>query len=393
MRIGIFTESYRPYVSGVVRSVETFARELEKRGHEVFIFAPRYPGAGGEDGERVLRFPAFRSPTHAEFYIPVPLKRRARRFLAEHGIELIHVHSPFLLGTLGAALASERDLPLVFTYHTLYDKYVHYVPLAQGLARRAVVVWARAFCNRCDLVVAPTGPVRELLSSYGVKTPIVTIPTGIYPEQFSAGDPGFLRQRFGLPAEGKVVLFAGRLGKEKSPDFLLRAFARVASTLPEAYVVLVGSGPEAGNLKGLARRLGISERVVFTGLVPPEQMPSVYRSAAVFAFPSVTETQGLVVAEAMAAGLPVVARAAFGVRDVVADGVTGFLCGDDEEEFAEKLILVLEDSSLRERFGAAAKERALLFAAERQAARLERAYRALLEGDEKLLEELTEEPL
>lgn len=392
MKIGIFTDSYRPYVSGVVRSIETFARELINRGHEVYVFAPRYPDAR-QDEENIYRFPSFRTPFHPEFYIGLPFSWQARQYARKWGLDLIHVHSPFLLGRLGASFARRLDVPLVFTYHTLYDQYIHYFPLARGLARHVVIYLAREFCNRCDLVITPTGVIKSLLEGYGVRRPIVPIPTGIHPERFQAGDPNFLYENFGVPREDRVLLFVGRLGKEKNLDFLLRVFSLVLQKQRAATLVLVGSGPEKEALGAFAKELGIGTKVVFTGLLAPDVVVGAYRSADLFVFPSVTETQGLVLLEAMAAGLPVVARAAFGSLAMVRDGVTGFLCGEHEEEFAAKILLLLEQPLLKRQMGEAARARALSLSAEKMALRLEKTYHALLEGDRELLETLAREEI
>ncbi|MDH7576464.1 MAG: glycosyltransferase family 4 protein [Bacillota bacterium] len=392
MKIGIFTDSYKPYVSGVVRSIDTFSRELVRRGHEIYVFAPRYPG-GQEENGNVYRFPSFHTPANPEFYIGLPLPWRAIRYAKKWSLDLIHVHSPFLLGRLGASFARRLKVPLVFTYHTLYDQYIHYFPFARGLARHVVIHMARDFCNRCDLVITPTGVIRNLLEGYGVRRPIVPIPTGIYPERFHAGDPCFLYENFGIPWEEKILLFVGRIGKEKNLDFLFRVFRQVLQQHHAVTLVLVGSGPEKKALETFAEELGINSKVIFTGLLPPDVVAGAYRSADLFVFPSVTETQGLVLLEAMAAGLPVVARAAFGSLAMVQDGKTGFLCDEREEEFAARIILLLENSSLRKQMSEAARARACRLSAEKMALRLEKAYLALLNGARDLLQDLAYEEI
>ncbi len=389
MRIGIFTDSYRPYVSGVVRSIETSATELRKRGHEVYIFAPHYPGCQ-EQEDHVFRFPSFRSPTHPDFYIGVPVPWFAEKLLKKVELDIIHVHSPFLLGRLGAFFAKKLKKPLVFTYHTLYDQYVHYVPFAQGLARRLTIRLAREFCNRCDLVITPTSVVKKLLKSYGVRSPVAVIPTGINLEQFRDGEPSFLRKKFSIPQGEKVLLFVGRLGKEKNLSSLFRTFRQVLDYFPNTTLVLVGRGPEKEALEQLASELGIRPKVIFTGLLPPEDVVNAYRSADVFVFPSLTETQGLVVAEAMAAGLPVVARAAFGTLAMVKNGVTGYLC-QDEGEFTEKLISLLKNPQKIKEMGEQAREQVEEISLERMVQRLEDVYLALAQRKSESLSHLVNE--
>jgi len=389
LRIGIFTDSYKPYVSGVVRSIETSTTELRKRGHEVYIFAPQYPGCQ-EQEDNIFRFPSFRSPTHPDFYIGIPVPWYAEKLLKRLELEIIHVHSPFLLGRLGAFFARKLKKPLVFTYHTLYDQYVHYVPFAQDLARRLTIRLAREFCNKCDLVITPTSVIKRLLKNYGVRRPVVAIPTGINLDQFRNGDSSFLKKKFGVPQDEKVLLFVGRLGKEKNLSSLFRTFRQVLDHFPNTTLVLVGRGPEKKALDQLASELGIRSKVVFTGLLSPEDVVNAYWSADVFVFPSLTETQGLVVAEAMAAGLPVVARAAFGTLAMVKDGVTGYLC-QDEREFAEKLIGLLKNPKTIREMGELARKQVEEISLERMVQRLENTYLALAQGKSEFLSHLVNE--
>ncbi|MGD0152636.1 MAG: glycosyltransferase family 4 protein [Thermacetogeniaceae bacterium] len=392
MRIGIFTDSYKPYVSGVVQSIDTFTRELRRRGHYIKIFAPRYPNYDENDEPGVYRYPSFHTPFYPEFYIGMPITWGSRRFARDLQLDLIHVHSPFCLGQVGASIARRLGIPLVFTYHTLYDQYVHYFPFAKGLAQKAVVFMAREFCNRCDLVVAPTKVIERLLRSYGVTVPIVSVATGINLQLFESGDRSFLRRRFGIAPEEKILLYVGRLSKEKNLDSLFRIFNGVLRHNPAVTLALSGSGPEDEELHELAEQLGIRSKLIFTGRLSQEEVAGAYKSADLFVFPSMTETQGLVLVEAMAAGLAVVARAAFGSVAIVDEGVTGYLC-DTEEAFVERIDQLLHDQALRQRIGSAAAVRAQNLTAEKMAIRLERAYQALLDKDQPALERLAREEI
>jgi glycosyltransferase involved in cell wall biosynthesis len=392
MRLGYFADSYRPYVSGVVQSIETFSRELRKRGHFIEVFAPNYPKRNDPDDPGVYRYPSFNTPFYPEFYIGMPLSWGDRKFVRGLHLDLIHVHSPFILGHMGASMARRLGLPLVFTYHTLYDQYVHYFPFARSLSQKAMVFLARKFCNRCDLVVTPTWVIEKLLRSYGVTVPIISIPTGIDTRLFEEGDRNFLRNRWGIAPEEKILLFVGRLSKEKNLDSLFRVFSRVLQDCPDVTLVLAGSGPDEENLRQLALDMGIAGKLVFTGRLSHEEVAGAYKSADIFTFPSVTETQGLVLAEAMAGGLAVVARAAFGSLAIVSDGVTGYLC-DTEEVFAERVGELLQNQALRRSMGEAAIARAQRLTAEKMAIRLERAYQALIDKDRQALEQLASEEI
>jgi 1,2-diacylglycerol 3-alpha-glucosyltransferase len=392
MRLGYFADSYRPYVSGVVQSIDTFSRELRQRGHFIEVFAPRYPKSSRLDDQGVYRYPSFNTPFYPEFYIGMPLSWGAKKFVRDLQLDLIHVHSPFSLGHVGASMARRLGLPLVFTYHTLYDQYVHYFPFARGLAQKTVVSIATRFCNHCDLVITPTGVIEELLRSYGVTVPIISIPTGIDNRLFEEGDRNFLRHRLAIAPEEKILLFVGRLSREKNLHSLFSVFDRVLQDDRRVTLVLAGSGPDEENLRQLAVAMGIADKLAFTGRLSHQEVAGAYKSADIFVFPSLTETQGLVLVEAMAGGLAVVARSAFGSVAIVKDGVTGYLC-DSEEAFAERICELLQNQAFRKRMGEAAIARAQGLTAEKMAIRLERAYQALIAKDRATLEQLAGEEI
>ncbi|MGI9953360.1 glycosyltransferase family 4 protein [Moorellaceae bacterium AZ2] len=380
MRIAVFSDSYLPYRSGVVRSIETFTQELKRAGHEVFIFAPRYSPSEVEEG--IYRFPSVRAPNFREFALAIPWAPRLGELLRQLQVDLIHVHSPFLVGRVGARAAHRLGLPLVFTYHTLYDQYVHYFPLAPKIARGLVRKYTINFCNRCQVVIAPTAEIASFLRENGVRVRIETLPTGIVLEDYQEAAPGWLRRQTGLGEEDVILLHVGRLGKEKNLDFLLRSFALLRQEIPFAHLVLVGSGPWKNHLQQEARRLGIVEGVHFLGAFPFEAMPNIYRGADLFVFASLTETQGLVIAEAKAAGLPVVAVAAYGVKEMVEHGVDGFLLPPEEEVFAATLKEIIFNKDLRRQMGARARENAQKLSSSAMARRLMALYQELITNKE-----------
>ena len=335
MRIAVFSDSYKPYVSGVVNSLDTFGRELRKMGHQWYIFAPTYPGYV-DDEPGVFRFVSVAAPTNPDYRLAIPLSLAVCRRLRELQIDVVHTHSPFLMGGLGARAARRLKLPLVFTYHTLYEEYVHYSPVARGFARRLMRRISKQYCNRCDTVIVPTQAIRELLDRYGVQTEVVVNPTGIDLSRYENLDRSFLRVNYGIPADHRVLLFVGRLGKEKNVHFLIRAFSKIADEDDKVTLVMVGGGPERADLEEFARSLGVQQRVIFAGPKQPGEMPTVYAGADIFVFTSTTDTQGMVITEAMAAGLPVVAVKAYGSGNVVDHGVNGLLTSVDEAEFRDR---------------------------------------------------------
>lgn len=378
MKIGVFTDSYRPYTSGVVTSIATFKEELERLGHNLYIFAPSYPHYT-ETEEGVYRFLSVPSPTNSEFSLAIPVLPGMNMLLKRLHLDIIHVHSPFTMGRVGLHYARRYHLPILFTYHTLYDQYVHYVPVAQDLAREMAVKFSNHFCNQCDHIVVPTTEVEGILKGYDIRTPLSVIPTGVPLHRFQSPANNWLRERYPIPPDHKILLFVGRLSKEKNLEFLIESFQLIRNKMPCTTLVLTASGPLEQELKMLATRLGLSlERdVIFTGALPFDTLVQVYYASDLFVFSSMTETQGLVLVEAMAAGLPVVAVRAYGVRDMVNHGVNGILTGENREEFASAVVQVLQDRKVYGYLKQNALLQARSLSSENMALQLEEIYRNL----------------
>ena len=376
-KVGIFTDSYRPYNSGVVRSILTFSKELTAQGHELYIFAPSYRDC--EQEHRVFRFASIPAPTNPEYSLALPISLKLRSTIKKLDLDLIHVHSPFLLGRLGAKYAKRLNIPLVFTFHTLYDQYIHYVPFGKNLTRELTQKFCSDFANNCDLVVVPTRVVKQYLLELGVRSTVEVIPTGIVIKDFEQGkDQFWLRNQYGIPPREKVLLFVGRLGKEKNIPFLLDAFKKLIDSIDGVTLVVVGGGPEEETIKNLTVQLNINKKVVFTGNLSQQDVIKCYHGANLFVFPSITETQGLVIGEAKAAGLPVVAVNVFGVSEMVVDGEDGFLTEMDVQEFVKKISLLIKDDYLYSSMSKQAKMNAELISSKNCALRLAQCYQELL---------------
>src|SRR5262249_34774005 len=297
-----------------------------------------------KDERSVIRVPGMPAPTYPDFALPLPLGPALTRRLHSLELDVFHAHHPFLLGASARRLAREAGRPFVFTNHTLYDRYAHYVPLPRGMVARGAVRWSARFADTADLVLTPSDFGARRLRAQGVRQAIEVIPTGIDLERFQPSDRAAARRALGLAPDARVLLYVGRLDREKNLDFLLDAVARVR--IPRLRLVLVGRGTQAVRLRRTATTRGLTNRVAFRGGAPPESLPTYYRAADAFVFASTTETQGLAVLEAMACGLAVVAVRASGIEEVVNDGVSGLLVPEDAEAFATAIDEILADSDL-----------------------------------------------
>ncbi len=380
MRVGIFTNNYLPMRGGVTTAVETLRRGLEAREHRAWVFAPQFSSRPA-DPPFVFRYPSVPAPTYPDFPLAVPFSRRLAGAVRALDIEIFHAQHPFLLGHTARRLARRLGRPLVFTYHTRYEKYAHYVPLRQNWVRAMAIRWSCRFANLADAVIAPSSRIHRMLVRRGVRAPITVIPTGIELDHFAPGDSAAARAHLGLPAADPILLYVGRLDREKSVERLLTAFEQVTAVVPRARFVLVGHGTEAARLREQARRSPAASRIEFRGVHPREELPPYYRAADLFLFASQTETQGLVLAEAAAAGLPAVAVSACGVDEVVASGETGILTKPEPRELAEAAIALLLEPDRRRAMGLNARRLAEReFCAGRQVGRVTALYEALLAG-------------
>jgi 1,2-diacylglycerol 3-alpha-glucosyltransferase len=333
MRILIFSNSYKPTVSGVVTSITHFRKGLTDANHEVHVIAPHYL-SNRLDLSLVLPFRSLIEPT-------------------VRGIKpsLIHSQHPVWMGDLAVAFARDLNLPLVFTYHTRYDEYAQsYLPLIPGLVGGLVEEVVQRYMSHCAHIIAPTPGIRELLKrEYQVDTPVTVIPSPVDLDQFNNLNPNRIQVSLGLE-ESELLLYMGRMGKEKGLDFMLRAFAKIVAMRPSVKLLLVGDGPHKRSLENMAHKLGLSDEIIFSGVIPHEEVPHYIAAADLFVFSSQKDTQGLVLIEAMAAGIPSVAVDAPGPMDVLSDG-GGLLVPADEEEFSAVVLSLLEDHERRDAMG------------------------------------------
>jgi 1,2-diacylglycerol 3-alpha-glucosyltransferase len=328
MNILIVTNTFTPHVGGVARSVEAFTEAYRALGHRVLVVAPEFPDMP-EDEVDVLRVPAIQEFNASDFSVVLPVHPPLTEALDAFGPEIVHSQHPFLLGSTAVRIARFRALPLVFTHHTLYEQYTHYVPGDSPALKRFTIELATCYANLCDQVFAPSESIRALLLKRGVTTPVEVVPTGVRLEDFARGEREGFRQAHDLPQDAFVVGHMGRLAPEKNLEFLASAVARFAADTPKAHFLVVGEGPAQDAMQRIFKRARLEARLHFAGVLQGQALADALHAMDVFAFASKSETQGMVLTEAMAAGLPVVALDASGVREVVRDRRNGCLLGDE----------------------------------------------------------------
>jgi glycosyltransferase involved in cell wall biosynthesis len=334
-----------------------------KQGHNVFVFAQS--DSNYTDSEPfIFRYPSVPLPS-GDISAAIPVSPFVDQLLPILKLDVIHTHHPILLGQTAARKAAELGLPLVFTFHTQYWEYTHYIPFPQEaiqeFLKNAVHKWLKEFMQKCQHIIIPSESLRDILvRDYGLHERYSVIPTGTNLEPFLNADGKSLRSEKDWQEE-LVLISVGRLAPEKNWDTLLRAFAKVHGEHPSVRLVLIGDGTARPGLEALASELEIMDRVTFTGALPFEQIPRYLKAADAFAFASVTETQGLVTIEAMAAGLPVVAVDGPGTRDIVEHGKQGFLVENDPEALAKGLSKLLSDPQRIKRLSNSALKKAKTF--------------------------------
>ncbi len=373
MRIAVFSDCYLPAINGVVTSIHQQLEVLDLLGHQVDLFCPRYDRSEGVE-RNLYRLWARPFIFHKREQFSLPWPPRVLRRMWSQPYDIVHIQTPFSVGLIGMATAWARGLPRVFHHHTLWEEYVDYLPLPKRVTAAGSVALCRGVANGCHGVVAPSREVKERFRRQGVRRSIDVIPTGIRAQAFQGG-----RALPELGQEEDVCLYVGRLAHEKSLGGLIEVFQKIHAQHSSARLWLVGDGPARDDLEKQVASLGLSEVCRFFGFVKRECLRDYVASARLFLFTSLTETQGLVLLEAQAGGLPVVAYRASGVNEAVEHGVSGFLVeAGEESEMAAWALQLLRDSSLRERISTNAQAWSEKFSVERMGEALVCAYEKAL---------------
>lgn len=381
MRILMVSDVYFPRINGVSTSIQTFREELTAAGHSVFLIAPSYEEACIDD-ELVMRVasrgvildPEDRMMKYRELLRLVPALRSLE-------IDLIHIQTPFVAHYAGLRIARDLDVPCVTTYHTLFEEYLyHYIPwLPKPLLRWCARSFSLAQCKQVNGIITPSSIIGKLLQSYGVSDPIVTIPTGIKSHKFATGNGSAFRQKLNIADNKKLLLNVSRVAFEKNIGRLLEVLETVLVKQPDAHLVIAGEGPAKQTYIQQAKDMGIMDHVSFVGYLDREtELVDCYHAADVFVFSSCTETQGLVLLEAMAAGTPVVSVAEMGSKEVLVEGKGVLITDGSVEDFAGKVIAVLKNPQTHLELSESAKSYAREWDSNRLAEKMSAYYREIV---------------
>jgi 1,2-diacylglycerol 3-alpha-glucosyltransferase len=380
MNILMMTNTYTPYTGGVQRSIDSFTEIFRKLGHRVLIIAPEADMAEVEDQADVFRVSSIKNFNDTNFPVTIPLPGELSSRIEEFEPDIVHSHFPFIIGSAAMRVAAGYNIPLVFTYHTMYERYIHYVNAESERVKAFVKKLTAGYANLCDLVIAPGGAVKDALVARGVESPVEVIPTGIDAEKFRHGNREQFREKYNIPQNANVVGHLGRLAEEKNLMFLVDSIARFLKRNKDAYFVIVGNGPLEDGVRDFFTENALSPQVVQVGVLLGSDVVDAYHAMDVFTFSSKTETQGMVLAEAMATGLPVVALRATGVTDILQDGVNGYMSEKEDPEFFSRKIEEFFDlpASERKKMKLKAQDTAKLFSIDVCALRVLEVYEKLI---------------
>lgn len=328
MNILMVTNTYTPHVGGVAKSVATLTESYRQLGHRVLVIAPEFENMPEYETD-VIRVPAIQNFNGSDFSVRLPIPGYVSVSLDEFCPDIVHSHHPFLLGHAALLVAASFDVPLVFTHHTMYEQYTHYVPLDSPQLKRFVVQLATGYANLSDRVIAPSQSLAKILKERGVETTIEVIPTGVDAQKSSQGNGSALRERMKIPPNAQVIGHTGRLAPEKNLQFLAKAVAEFIDCHPKTHFLVVGEGPSKKAMESIFKNSSLDSKIHFTGNLKGQDLVDSYHAMDIFAFASKSETQGMVLIEAMAAGVPVVALDAPGARDVIIHDKNGWLIDSD----------------------------------------------------------------
>jgi 1,2-diacylglycerol 3-alpha-glucosyltransferase len=378
MNILLIADVYFPRVNGVSTSIKTFTEQLQKLGHTVHLIAPNY-GIQHENEGWISRVPARKIYFDPEDYLmKYGAALRLLPDLKNKKFDIIHIHTPFIAHYAGLKLGKLLGIPVVETYHTFFEDYLHhYLPwIPKKAAKSLARLISKRQCNQVDAIISPSQPMLDVLRSYGISSQAEVIPTGLQAQSFAGADGAEFRDAHGIAQDRPMLLYVGRVAFEKNIDFLVRMTKLLSENIPDILLVITGEGPAEASLRALVKSLGIEKNVQFIGYLDRNtELNACYKAADIFVFASKSETQGLVLLEAMAQGTPVVAIAELGTASVLVEGQGAMIAADDETEFAHKVHALILNHVHREHLSQCARDYAMeKWSAATQAERMVRFY-------------------
>lgn len=378
LNIAVFSDSALPILNGVSVSIDQLIRQLRQFGHSVHLFTSGYPGYRESD-PNVHRFFALHTPFAKDYPLSLPPFYPWLREFRKHKFDVIHTHTPFTAGFVGLRWAESHEIPIVSTYHTHYDKYEHYIPVfPKAYVRYKIAKHLNFYYNSVDYVLTPSEASKTWLKRHAVRRPVQVIPTGIPVAREL--DRFELRRKFNVAGDQRVILYAGRVAREKNLDTWFKAAKLILQQDARSMFWIVGDGPARERYRRMASDLGIGDRTTFFGFVPRSEVDSFYAAADVFLFASRTETQGLVVSEAMSYGLPAVVVDSGGAAEAVTSGVDGYRVSGDPSELAGAVARLISDEGLLNDFGENAVNAALRLSIPATTQSIIEVYRKVMGG-------------
>ena len=383
MKIAFFTNCYKPLVNGVVTSISSLKEAYERKGHEVYIFAPRVEDYLDQE-KNVFRYRSVNLTKKVKYPVAIPLSFRAKKVITEFNPDIIHIHHPFVLSSAAMMYGGELGIPKILTLHTQYEQYAYYAaPIPEIITREAIKIIVSNLADKTDCITTPSKSMKKIVENYGIKNRIEVIPNAIHLISFKEDDElkrAKIKKKYKLKEDDKIILFVGRVALEKSIDKLIKALAIIKKrSICKEKLLIVGNGPAMGELKQLARTLKVEEDVIFTGTVSYEEIQHYYKMAYVFTIASTTETFGIVTIEALASGVPVVAVKAPGAVDILTDGLDGLLVDDDVEKFANALEEIIKEPELGEKLSQGALKTSEKYNIDTISERMLNLYREVIE--------------
>lgn len=384
MKIAFFTNCYKPLINGVVSSIVSLKESFEKKGHETFIFAPRVESYQDEEAN-IFRYHSINLTHRVKYPVAIPLSLRAGQAITAFKPDIIHLHHPFVLSLPAIMYAAKLKIPKVLTIHTQYERYAYYVsPIPHVITNEAIRRIIFNLSDKVDIITTPSQSMKDLIGNYKIKKEVAVIPNAIDIDLFREKDEqeiALLRKELQISPDDIVILYLGRVSLEKNIDKIIKALAIIGDKKIDNFkFIVVGDGTAVKQLNSLADSLGLTEKVKFVGAIEREKVRHYYQIGDIFSFSSTSETFGMVIIEALASGLPVLAVKAPGAVDIITDGLDGILVEDDVYQFAEQLENLIKNRELRQELSSNALQTVKRYSSDTISDQVLALYEKLLSG-------------